>query len=122
MKPSPSFLAVVPLFAALVAITGCGSTSDLVDDGKAVADISVTPDMTKLSKGTSLQLHAMLEYADGTSKDVTDSRDTVWNTSDPDIATVSEDGVVTGVGMGVVDVSALYKGELKDNEHFAVTP
>ncbi|APR85458.1 Hypothetical protein A7982_10807 [Minicystis rosea] len=110
---------VAVIFATFAA--GCGSTSNLVDDGKAVASIEITPSTETLTKGATLQLRAVLEYADGTSKDITESADTVWNTSDADIATVTDDGMVTGVSEGFVDVSASYKGE-KANEHFAVTP
>ena len=119
MKTIPSFLAAS--LVALSAVIGCGSTSDVVDNGKSVSDLQMSPETTTLTKGAMLQFHAMVMYSDGTSKDVTDSDDTVWNTSNPRIATVSEDGMVTAVNEGVVDISANFKGE-KANEHFAVTP
>lgn len=109
------------LFAALVGGVGCNNTSDNTDDGKAISGVEVSPNNATLAKGSTIQLHAIVTYGDGTTKDVTDSGDTVWNTSDPDIATVSDDGLVTGVKEGVVDISANYKGE-KANDHFAVTP
>lgn len=114
---SISFAAVL---AALVAGAGCSDTSNLVDDGKAVASVEITPGIDTLTKGSTLQLSATVLYADGTSKDVTRDADTIWNTSDADIATVSE-GLVTAVSEGLVDISADYKGE-KANEHFVVTP
>jgi uncharacterized protein YjdB len=120
MKTCQSFFAA-SLFAALIAGTGCGGTSDIVDDGKAVSELRMSPDTTTLTKGAMLQFHAVVLYSDGTSKDVTESSDTVWNTSNPRIATVSDDGMVTGISEGLVDISASYKGE-KANEHFAVTP
>ena len=115
-----------PLFAAslflvLSASFGCGSTSDVVDDGKAVTDVEISPDQDGLTKGSKLQFTAMVSYADGTSKDVTRDSSTVWNTSDADIATVSKDGLVTAVDEGLVVITADYKGE-KGDEHFAVTP
>jgi uncharacterized protein YjdB len=121
MKLYHSFLAA-SLFAIMAAGAGCGSTSDVTDDGKAVSGLAVTPDQATLSKGASMQFHAMLQYADGTTKDVSEDSDTVWNSSNPDIATVSKDGMVKGVDVGVVDISAMYNGEIKGNEHFAVTP
>ena len=114
-------LFAISLVAALFAGSGCGGTSDAVDDGKAISGVEVNPGATTLTKGAMLQFHAMVKYGDGTSKDVTESSDTVWNTSDPNIATVSEKGMVTGVAEGVVDISAAYKGQ-KGNDHFAVTP
>jgi len=120
MKLYQSFFAV-PLFAALIAGAGCSGTSNAVDDGKGISELQVNPGATTLTKGAMLQFHAMAMYSDGTSKDVTESSDTVWNTSDAKIATVSERGMVTGIAEGVVDISATYKGE-KGNDHFAVTP
>lgn len=118
------------LFAAsmclsLTAVIGCGSTSDAVDDGKAVESVEITPDKDTLSKGSTFQFHVVVNYADGTTKDVSTGPGTVWNTSDADIATVSEDGMVTAVKEGVVDISASYQADNKTekaDEHFAVTP
>jgi len=114
------------LFTALLCATltigaGCGTTSDLVDDGKAVLGVEINSDKNTMSMGSTIQLHAVLRYADadGTTKDVT--RDAVWNTSDPDVATVSKEGLVTTLKEGIVDIFADYKGE-KAGEHFAVTP
>ena len=120
MKTNRSIFAA-SIFAALVAGIGCGGTSDVVDNGKAVSELKMAPDTTTLTKGAMLQFHATVMYSDGTSKDVTESSDTVWNTSNPRIATVTDDGMVTGISEGVVDISADFKGE-KANEHFAVTP
>lgn len=109
------------LLTMLSASMGCGSTSDVVDDGRAVTDVEISPDKDGLTKGSKLQFNAMVKYADGTSKDVTRDASTVWNTSDADIATVTADGMVTAVDEGLVVISADYKGE-KADEHFAVTP
>ncbi len=109
------------LFIALSASFGCGSTSNVVDDGKAVTDVEISPDKDGLTTGTKLQFTAMVKYADGTSKNVTSDSGTVWNTSDADVATVSTTGLVTAVNEGLVVITADYKGE-KADEHFAVTP
>jgi uncharacterized protein YjdB len=114
-------LVAAPLFAVLLASFGCGTTSDVVDNGKAVTDVEVSPDQDGLTKGTKLQFTAMVNYADGTSKNVTSDSGTVWNTSDADVATVSTTGLVTAVHEGLVVITADYKGE-KADEHFAVTP
>jgi hypothetical protein len=67
------------------------------------------------------QFAATVKYADGTSKDVTDDPDTVWNTSDAALATV-EDGLVTTISESLdVNISASYLTE-KGEEHFAITP
>ena len=120
MKLSQSFFAV-SLFAAMIAGAGCGGTNDAVDDGKAISELQMSPGATTLTKGSMLQFGAVVVYSDGTKKDVTESDETIWNTSNPRIATVSDDGMVTGIAEGVVDISAEYKGT-KANDHFAVTP
>ena len=112
------------LFASALSLAlaaGCGSTSDLVDDGKAVSSIEISPNKDTMSVGATIQLTATLRYADGSSRDVSADASTVWNTNDASVATVSAGGRVTAVKAGVVDVSADYKGE-KANDNFAVTP
>lgn len=109
------------LLMVLAVAGGCMGTSDVIDNGKGVTGVDINPDTDTLTKGTKLQLQAMVQYADGTSKDVSEDSDTVWNTSDPDIASVSAGGMVTAVSAGAVDISADYKGE-KGDEHFVVTP
>lgn len=109
------------MFTVLSASVGCGSTSDVVDNGVAVTSVEVTPNQDGLTKGSMLQFTATVKYADGTRKDVTSDASTVWNTSNPDVATVTKDGLVTAVDEGLVVISADYKGE-KGEEHFAVTP
>ena len=116
-----STLSLVSLLLAFTITAGCSGTGDVVADGKAVTGVDVTPDQTTMSKGTTLQLKAVVQYADGTSKDVTADESTVWNTSDATIASVTTGGLVTAVDVGAVDVSADYKGE-KGNEHFGVSP
>ena len=109
------------VFMALTAGAGCGGTSDASISGKGVANVEIEPNKATLTTGTMLQFKAMAVYADGTSNDVTRDPSTVWNTSNPEIATVSKTGMVSALQEGLVDISADYKGE-KANEHFAVTP
>jgi uncharacterized protein YjdB len=47
--------------------------------------------------------------------------ETIWNTSDPTVATVSKTGLVTVLKPGVVDISAEYRG-IKTDHHFIITP
>jgi len=120
MKLYQSLLATF-IFATLSVSVGCASTSDAVDDGKAMSGIVVTPDKDTLTTGTTFQFVATAQYADGTTKDVSSDRDTLWNTSDPTLATISDTGLVTALAVGVVAISATYNTE-KDEETFAVTP
>jgi uncharacterized protein YjdB len=120
MKSLQSFFAASLLLA--VAAAGCATTTDIVDihNNKAIVGVEINPSKDTLAAGTSLQFRAVVQYADGTDRDVTRVPDTVWNTSNARIATVS-DGLVTALKVGLVDISAEYQG-VKANEHFAVTP
>jgi hypothetical protein len=115
-------------FGALFAlmISGCGNSTDtadtpVVDNGKTVSKIDIEPSKDTLSKGATQQFTASAVYSDGTTQDVTSSSDSVWNTSDPSIATVTSSGLATAVAVGIVDISVNYKGVVA-KEHFAVTP
>jgi uncharacterized protein YjdB len=109
------------LFAALAVCAGCGDSSNLVDDGKAVSEVQISPDIETLTEGSTVQFRALLAYADGTTRDVSTDSSTVWNTTNADVATVSPEGLVTAVSLGVVSITADYKGEQAD-EDFVVTP
>jgi uncharacterized protein YjdB len=110
------------LFMSALSSAACGSdTTKVVDNGKAVSSVEVDPNEETLAKGATLQFRAIVEYADGTSKDVTADPNTVWNTSDPAVATITKSGMVTTLRGGLVDISADYKGATGD-EHFVVTP
>lgn len=118
------------LSLALAAFVGCSGSTTTTDtstggpateDGKAVSSVEITPDKDTLSKDTTTKFRAIVRYADGTTKDITDARDIVWNTSEPTVATVTKDGTVTTLKPGVVEISAEYRGE-KGTEHFVVLP
>ena len=116
------------LFMALAIGVGCSgstTTSDnggtATEDGKAIASVEITPSKTTLSKGATTKFRATVHYADGTTKDITDARDIVWNTSEPTVATVAKNGTVTALKVGAVKITAEYKGE-KASESFIVTP
>lgn len=109
------------LVVTSIASIGCSETSDAVDDGKAIAAVVITPDKDTLTTGTMLQFIATVEYGDGTTKDVTRDADTLWNSSDASLATVSAEGMVAALNVGVVGISATFNTE-KGEESFAVTP
>lgn len=65
-------------------------------------DITGLPEDSVLLLGTTAQLHAMAP--DGA--DATQEVDVAWSTSDREVATVSDDGLLRGVGIGAVDIIA----------------
>ena len=126
-------LFTAPLVMALAAGVGCSGTTptgggddsptggSATDDGKVIAGIDVSPEKATLSKGTTQQFRAIVRYADGTTEDITNSPDVIWNTSEPTVATVSKNGVVTAAKGGLAKITVEYKGE-KGSEGFVVMP
>ena len=67
--------------------------------------------ITLTALGQTTQLRVTATYADGTTNDVTPrSRWTVYRTSNPQIATVGQDGLVTAVGPGIALLTAGNEG------------
>ncbi|MFS8068923.1 MAG: Ig-like domain-containing protein [Byssovorax sp.] len=126
-------LFTAPLVLALAAGVGCSGTTptgggdntttggSATDDGKVIAGIDLTPEKATLSQGSTQQFRAIVRYADGTTEDITNSPDVIWNTSEPTVATVTKNGVVTASKAGLANISVEYKGE-KESESFVVTP
>ncbi len=130
----PQALFTAPLILALAAGVGCTGTTttsgtsaggttggSATEDGKAVAAVEITPNKDTLSKGATQQFRAVVRYADGTTEDITNSKEALWNTSEPAVATVSKNGVVVAAKEGLVNITVEYKGE-KGEEHFVVMP
>lgn len=95
----------VPLVAVLLG-SACG-----VSDTHAptpVESVVVTPRTLQLVAGTAGALVA--EVRDGAGNVLTDRR-LVWASANPAIATVSSNGVVTGVSAGSVDIAATSEGK-----------
>lgn len=96
----------VPLVHAVLLGSACG-----VSDTNAptpVESVVVTPQALQLVAGTAGALIA--EVKDVAGNVLTDRR-LVWATADPAIATVSNNGVVTGVSAGTVDIAATSEGK-----------
>jgi len=105
------------LFVASALVIGAASAtacsdSNAVDSntGKAISDLDIGGDIT-LDKGKTQQMTATVEYADGTTSSATTSSDLVWNIGNTGVATISKDGVVTGVAVGATTIKATYQGK-----------
>ena len=72
-----------------------------------VATVSVTPSPASVIVGRTVQLTATPRDASG---DPLPGRAVTWTTNDPDIATVSPTGVVTGVAQGTAVITATSEG------------
>jgi trimeric autotransporter adhesin len=76
---------------------------DPVDPGDLLARIVITPAVASLTIGSTAQLSAELFDADDES---IEDRQPLWASSDPEIATVTQDGLVTALTPGTVIIRA----------------
>jgi trimeric autotransporter adhesin len=96
----------VLLVHAVLSVSACG-----VGDSNAptpVESVVVTPQALQLLAGTAGALVAEVKDAAG---NVLTGRRLVWATANQAIATVSDNGVVTGVSAGTVDIAATSEGK-----------
>lgn len=85
--------------ALLVAVlAACGTTTTPGD--KTVTRVVVTPAQTTIKVGSANQMAASVEGSAGVSQAV------AWTSDDPDIATVTTGGLVTGAGVGTTQIRA----------------
>ncbi len=86
----------------------CQVTVETADNIIAVSGIAVTPKTHEMLRGDNFTLKATVTPDDATDKSVT------WKSSDLSIATVSAEGVVTAVNVGMVDIYATSSNGLTD--------
>jgi len=96
----------MPIVHAVLLVSACGVTD--TDVPTPVESVAVTPPSMQVAAGATGALDA--EVKDATGNVVRDRR-VVWATANPGIATVSDNGVVTGVAAGRVDVAATAEGK-----------
>jgi len=91
------------LIVAAVALAGCGGSPSAPEDVKSLIVVGTPP-----SIGTSTQFTALAVHGDGTTAPVT--AHVSWFSSNTAVATVRDDGTVTGVSLGSVEISAATGG------------
>jgi len=94
-----------PITATLNGIAG--STTVTVS-AATVSSITVTPANPTVGKGTEVQLTATCNLSDGTTQDCTNQ--VSWISGNNSIATVSSQGLVTGVGAGSTTITWTLNG------------
>jgi hypothetical protein len=98
-----SKIAWVLAAAAVAALPGCASDELAAGEVLVVSQVEVTPPGAGLRVGGTRQLTAVPKTASGIP---VPNRPVAWSSADPGIATVSEDGMVTAVGLGSTDITA----------------
>jgi hypothetical protein len=89
-------------------LMGMSASTSLTVSTATVASLPVSPPSTQVAAEGPTPLTAQATFSDGTAQDVTAAA--VWSTSNPAVAVVSSDGVVTGVGSGTATISATVSG------------
>lgn len=89
------------LFAGLLLLPGCGT-------GTGLQQIAIAPAHPTVAKGEKIRLEANASYDNGLLQTVTTS--VVWKSDKPSLATVDDQGQVTGMGEGAAKISAFYQG------------
>ena len=91
------------IIAAGLLLAACGGTTPTPGSGDAtVSSVEITgvPSPAQVQVGSTVALSATVTGSSGVSQEVT------WSSSNTSLATVSADGVVTGVSVGSVDITA----------------
>lgn len=85
-------------------------TADIQEDME-ISEIDVSPDVATLHRfGDSLQLYVMGDIAGGGKADLTKGvTGTTYISNDPTIASVTEDGLITGLANGVTTIKVTYE-------------
>ena len=93
---------------ALVALAIACKSDSLEPGGGSVASVVVAPQRATVAVGASVPITAEVLDASGRTLP---GRKIAWASGDPAIATVSGDGVVTGVKVGTVQIAASAEGK-----------
>jgi hypothetical protein len=99
--------AIVLLVAAIILLAACGSHSQQ-QPANPLLSISITGlSSTAMLRGSTAQLSASGTYGNGNTFPLVTA---AWSSSDPSVATVSSNGLVTAVGSGTTRITASMSG------------
>ena len=73
-----------------------------------LVSISINPLNSSLSIGLTQQYTAIGTYTDGTNSDIT--ANVTWSTSQPILATINNSGLLSGLNLGLVSITAEING------------
>lgn len=96
-----------------VLLVSCGGGSNTLGGGGGrpnpeLTKIEIAPANKSVAKGVTLQLSATGILSDGTQENL--SSTAAWQANPSTVATISAQGDLTGLAVGVAQVSAVYKG------------
>lgn len=86
---------------------GVSGTADVTVSPKAVSSVRIEPSTASIQVGGTVQLEALTFDADG---ELLPGRSVTWSSLNNSVATVSNNGLVTGVSQGAVTITATSEG------------
>ncbi|HTA74824.1 MAG TPA: Ig-like domain-containing protein [Gemmatimonadaceae bacterium] len=106
-------LSAVTVGSAVISATaggksGFANVAVVAASPASVASVTVSPATASITAGKTVQLTATLKDSVG---NVLGGRTVTWSSSNPSVATVSSNGVVTGVAAGTATISAASGGQ-----------
>jgi prepilin-type N-terminal cleavage/methylation domain-containing protein len=95
-------------------INSCAKIDEGSSEDAVLASIEVKLESNSIDIGEITRATAKAKYSDGTSKDVSVDTDTSWESSNPTVARVFKDDIVTVKGRkeGSAEIRATYQGEI----------
>ena len=100
---------------------GQTSSFNVIVSSATLTSITISPASPgSLPDGTTLQFTATGHFSDGTTQNLSTSA--TWLSSDNTVATVSQTGLATAVGLGSVTISVTAMGQTATTSSFAATP
>jgi uncharacterized protein YjdB len=94
--------------ALALASLSCGGSGETAGPASSVAAIVINPPAPTLALNASLPLQVQVQDASGS---VVSDAPVTWSVRDPNIASVSENGVVTALALGTTEVAASSRGK-----------
>jgi hypothetical protein len=106
----PSLYVRLPLVVLLLSLAACGSDSNTQPsvDANAAAAVSIDATPATISLGGVLQLSASAMNSVGT---ILMGKAIAWQSSRPDVATITSTGLVSGISVGTAVISAKSDGK-----------
>jgi Bacterial Ig-like domain (group 2) len=109
-------LRLVTLLASLTTFVAC-SDAAAGPFGTTVTKVTILGAPASLAVGATVQLSALASDAQGQAR----TRVFAWNSSKPQVATVTKDGLVTGIASGSTVISASVDGQV-DSVSISIIP
>jgi len=96
------FQFLLSIFVICFTLISCSSDKNENSQDNNVINIEFAPLISRLAVGTQINLQATAYHRDGSRSDI--SNTITWSTNNPDVATISESGLLTAKSLGDVTV------------------